>query len=199
MSTKRQKRTFVVRGFNADNEYFPQPTGMIEDKTSFKEVTVDTQAQAVSLMLLDADLKTLAAPDDEHFNCAATDAQAAVTVLDLKIELGTADKEEVREMKTDLREVLKRWAEKSRVKNRRGFRANAIRTPVFEYDYYRDVTTMRTQVILGNAIVYNNGPRHGTAVVGAPTPTMIDNDVKLLSTELTKRLGHFVYNVEARA
>jgi hypothetical protein len=195
--SKKQKRVYVVRGFNLEMESFSAPTGLIEDKGSFKEVTVDSQAVAVATLLTDSTFRTLSIPavinnDDVNsvgYSMAAEEPKNVISVLDVEIILRTDNKSEVRGLKSDLREVLKRWAEKSRVKTRRGFRANAIYTPVFKYE--GGETLVRTQVILSNAVVYSDT----TVDVSAHTAAHAQADVALLSKELDKRLNGYFSNL----
>lgn len=193
MSSKKAERTFVVRGYDAMNELFDNPVGVIEDKSTFKEVVANTQAEAIICMLTDdvigtmtplnlinfADF-TLVGQDDFIDSGGAKDV---LQIIDLKITLGLTDKLEVRATKSALREVIKRWAEKSRSKGRRGFRASAIKTPVFEYAV--DETYVRVQVILSNAVLYSdsNGDVAPNSYV-----SMVD-DLALLRKELSRQLA----------
>lgn len=191
--SKKPERYYVVRGFDFLNESFAQPTGIIDDKNSFKELAVKTQAEAVVAMLSDDEIGTMMVPAildrTDHLSrvgegdLAVREPQNVLQVIDLTIAFASDDKQEVRQIKTPLREVLKRWAEKSRVKNRRGYRASAIRTPKFEYE--SGAACARVQVILSNAILYSS---HATNLT-PPSYLSITDDLALLRKELVKQLG----------
>jgi hypothetical protein len=171
---KKTPKTFVIRGFDAESESFDAPTGLIADKSTFKEIVVNTQPEAIVTMLTDSDFGGMTTP--------ALHPSHTLQIIDLKIGLSITDKLDVRAIKTTLREILKLWAEKSRVKNRRGFRASAIRTPEFEYGAHG--TDVKVQVILSNTVRYsdsklNDDPQHQTTVLA---------DLGLLKKELAKRL-----------
>ncbi len=171
---KKTEKTFVVRGFDAEAEFFDTPVGVISDKSTFKEVVVKTQPEAIVAMLTDSDFSGMITPAD--------DPKDTLQIVDLNVQLLITDKLEVRAIKTTLREVLKQWAEKSRVKNRRGFRASAIRTPEFKYDV--NLTDVKVQVILSNTVRYSDSKLNDDP----QTQATVLADLGLLSKELEKRL-----------
>ena len=178
MSSSKQKRSFIIRGFDAERESFNAPTGVIENMGSFQETVVDITDQsavagyvrAVNAMTTDPVFVTMNSTEKIH-------------AIDLKIEISDTDKLDVRALKTPIREILKRWAEKSRVKGVRGFRLSAIRTP--KYDYKNDCTVIRTQVLLADTVIYSDNSinYNSTAVAG-----YVLADINLLFKELNKRL-----------
>ena len=193
---KKPEKTYLVRGFNfAIEPNFNSPVGVIEDKDTFKELVVNTQAEAIITMLADNDIATMSIRsicDREDpiiivGEDVAADALTALQVIDLKITLSLTDKLEVRAIKSDLREILKHWAEKSRVKNRRGFRSSAIKTPTFEYG--PSETVVKVQVILSSAIIYSS------TTVDVTPQTDVVADVALLEKRLFQKLGSIVNNV----
>jgi acyl carrier protein len=193
---KKPEKTYLVRGFNfAIEPSFNSPVGVIEDKDTFKELVVNTQAEAITTMLADNDIATMSIrsicdcedPIIIVGEDVAADALTALQVIDLKITLSLTDKLEVRAIKSDLREILKHWAEKSRVKNRRGFRSSAIKTPTFEYG--PSETVVKVQVILSSAIIYSS------TTVDVTPQTDVVADVALLEKRLFQKLGSIVNNV----
>jgi len=171
---KKTPKTFVIRGFDAESENFNEPTGVIADKSTFKETVVNTQPEAIVTMLTDSDLGGMITP--------AINPKDTLQIVDLNIDLCITDKLDVRAVKTTLREILKLWAEKSRVKNRRGFRASAIRTPDFEYS--ANGTNVKVQVILSNTVRYSDSKLNDDP----QTQTTVLADLGLLKKELAKRL-----------
>jgi len=170
----KPKKSFVIRGFDAEVESFDSPTGVIADKSTFKECVAQTQSEAIVAMLTDSDFSGMIS--------VAHDPKDTLQIVDLKVKLSITDKFEVRAVKSSLREVLKHWAEKSRVKNRRGFRVSAVRTPDFEYN--SGGTDVKVQVILSNTVRYSDSKLNDDP----QTQTTILADLGLLKKELSKRL-----------
>jgi hypothetical protein len=170
----KPKKSFVIRGFNAKVESFDSPTGVIADKSTFKECVAQTQSETIVTMLTDADFSCMITP--------AQDAKDTLQIVDLKVKLSITDKFDVRAVKSSVREVVKHWAEKSRVKNRRGFRVSAIRTPDFEYG--TNGTDVKVQVILSNTVRYSDSKLNDDP----QTQTTVLADLGLLKKELSKRL-----------
>jgi hypothetical protein len=161
---RKPETQYIIRGFNLVDETFQAPTGLIEEKKSFKEMVVVKQHEAIVAMMCDDDFITMTVPYINSIKYTldvlgsdemeALDPKNMVYVVDLKITIAETDKLEVKRLKSSIREDLKRWAEKSRVKNLRGWRVNAIKTP--KYEYLDDVTVVSTQVILSNAVIYSD-------------------------------------------
>ena len=183
--SKKPEKVYVVRGFDFLSEtFFSNPVGLIKNKLTFNEITVNTQAEAIITMLTDDQISTMLPL------ATSSIAQELIQIIDLKIGLNVTDKLAVRALKSTLREIIKHWSEKSRVKNCRGFRVSAIRTPVFEYgaidhDTGDTVTLVRVQVLLGNAILYSSKAR---SVIGRDYTVAIA-DLSLLRKELVKQLS----------
>lgn len=181
---KKTEKTFVVRGFDAEAECFQQPTGVIEDKSTFKEVVVKTQPEAIVAIFTDSEISGMVVP--------AGEPKDVLHVVDLNIALSITDKLEVRAVKTELREIIKRWAEKSRVKNRRGFRASAIRTP--EFVYHSNGTNVKTQVILSNTIIYSDSKLDDKPQTQTTVLADLANLEKQLSRQLDYKFSGLGYN-----
>jgi hypothetical protein len=193
---KHIKRKYVVRGFNVFEEDFNNPIGLIQDKETFHEIVVDTQAEAIiELFTNDAFSGMNPIEAKEHFGSTLADgygdtseykvSKNGIHIIDIEIGLSTDDKIEVRDSKSQLEEIIKTWAEKSRVKNVRGFRFSAIKTPIFEYK--KGYTSVRTQVILSNAILYNNR----RANIDLRTEEHIQIDLNDLRVNLLSVFGPF--------
>ena len=187
----KKKTNYVVRGFNTVNENFSQPTGVMIDFGSYTERVVDKQFEAMSMLLGDPDIMTMSVPFimEAGFDLvgdvdASRGSLQMFNVVDLCIGINSTDKHEIRALKSGLRETIKHWAEKSRVKGRRGYRSNAIRTPIFEY--LGTETVMRVQIILSNAICY----AHETVDVTPQDFNSVTADLALLRKKLNRDLGH---------
>jgi hypothetical protein len=203
---KKQERTYLIRGFDHNNvNMFLNPEGLIEDKPTFKEAVVKTQADALLTMVFDSTFKTMTVPSildhADSIDIKGTEGLSTTSdyvesninslfsIIDIDIVLLSSDKIEIKNVKSELREIIKRWAEKSRIKGKRGFRLSAIKTPIF--DYRNGTTIVRTQVILSNAIIYN---LYNTDI----NPINVNFDIGLLTKKLSKNIDIFdnlQYNV----
>jgi hypothetical protein len=202
--SKRKERTFVIRGFDSAVECFTAPLGTIDGMTTFKEVVIPVKGpryagiEAVTTMLVDDVIGTMSVRKVlSRLNAKGASIADArlpenvINVVDLTVNLNTTDKLEVRQTKSALRDIFKHWAEKSRVKNRRGFRSSAIRTPEFVYNPYN--TEVKVQVILSNATIYSDS----SADVTPQDQASVLADLALLKKELSKRIslvGDVEYN-----
>jgi hypothetical protein len=162
-------RTFTVRGFNPLVVDFNKPSGTIDTITNFTSKIARNQVEATTLMLTEFKnmspliIKSLC--DDDVINDYgirginhpdSANVENAIHVIDLKITLATTNKQDVKYLKPVIVETINHWAEKSRVKNLRGWRCSAVKTLSVEYDHDLDLCYVRTQVLLGNAIIYSN-------------------------------------------
>jgi hypothetical protein len=193
--SKRKERSFVIRGFDFGEETFDAPVGTIDGMQTFKEVVIPVKSpryagvESVATLLSDSVIGTMSVPHmitnfspKGNMLPGADSPENIINVVDLTVNLNTTDKLEVRQSKSALREIFKHWAEKSRVKNRRGFRSSAIRTPEFVYNPYN--TEVKVQVILSNATIYSDR----TVDVTPQDQASVIADLALLKKELTKRL-----------
>lgn len=154
------KKPFVVRGFDVTAENTFDYTGVMSKFPSFKEIVVDRQHDAIVEMLTNSTLHTMSTRNlimtqQGQFPHAADDTKE-LSVIDLKFITSLPSVDAFRPYRTGFREVLKTWAEKSRVSGRRGWRLNAIKTPTVEYVLSEHAVIVRTQVILSTAIFYND-------------------------------------------
>lgn len=167
MSTNHKSRKpFVVRGIDVNTTVPFDCIGRMSDNPNFSEITVDRQHDAVAEMLTHSKIGTMAARRlITRFDAAPTlgsgplptaDDVKEVYVIDLSIVTVAQSVSDLRPFRSNIRDVLKTWAEKSRVKGRRGWRANAVKTPSFEFDKAAGSVVIRTQVVLSTAIFYSN-------------------------------------------
>lgn len=84
-------------------------------------------------------------------------------------------------------EAFTRWAEKSRVRGSRGWRVSAVRTPLFEKNDNGDGYLLKTQVLLSNAIFYDQD----TVKVGVD-PSVAIKDLENLKRHLNNVTGGVV-------
>jgi len=157
----KKLKPYIVRGFNLTKEssgYF-DCTGEITKFASFTEIVVNTQADAIVEMLTNSALKTMSTRmmiEKDVTRHLSPDQIDELYVIDVKFLTDANSVSGLRQYRTAVRSTLKTWAEKSRVKGRRGWRASAIKTPTYEYDSSTTSVVIRTQFILSNAITYSN-------------------------------------------
>ena len=177
---KKSERNYVIRGFDSQ-ESFSNPTGKIEDKYTFQELVVPSTVNAL------ANVVSTMYKNFPGMMTQGTDSN--ICTIDFTVLLSSVNKLEIKQEKSVLQSVIKSWADKCRVKNSRGFRVSAIKTPKFEYGLI--YTVMSFQVVLSDNIFYSN--------YAYKTLTESDkiNDLQLLKKELKKRCNlvtDFNYN-----
>ena len=192
---KKQPKNYVVRGFNTGDTTF-NTLGRIDASPTFTEVVGMNQAEAIILMLTNANIKTMMPTnlrDHADFQGGGTSIlnelvdnngeNAEMLILDLTIRTGADSVRDLRAAKTELREVLKLWAEKCRVRGIRGWRASAIKEPTFERSHDGDIVQIRTQIILSTAVFYNQR----AVTTGFPeTPANLEIDLNNLVWHLNR-------------
>lgn len=166
----KKQLVYTVRGLDKMS-VFASPVGQIEAVPGFKEAAKADFISTFTFMLMQ-DLDMI------------KDQETPIVEVDLSIVLDTTDKLEVRALKSQLREVLKRWAEKCRVRGCRGFRTNAIRTPVFEYK--NDCTLMNVKVLLSRAIVYSKSLKTNMKISDSFSDAI--EDLELLVRQLRREI-----------
>lgn len=208
-------RTFIVRGFNPCTADFLKPTGVIENVPNFVEKTVRQQFEAITVMLQGfknmSSFSVQEGVDEGRLQSYyaqgssdpfATEPVHAIFTVDIDVTLdfsGESIDEKrrlVKMLKPDIMETFKRWAEKSRVKNLRGWRASAVKTPIVEYDHENDLCHVRTQIITSNAIFYAS-PANGEVEcnIASRDNSQIHADLANLRRKLTKVLGRYLDSV----
>lgn len=170
----KKQLVYVVRGLN-EHALFPNPVGTIESILHSFETTVTSLPAAVSLMTL-----------NDHLSIDLTDLDTPIIELDLSIKLDLTNKLDVKAVKSNLRDVIKRWAEKCRVRNFRGFRTSAIRTPVFEYK--SDHTVMNVKILLSKLIVYSKNSSRVSLFKDIEDFNDVIQDLKLLFNQLQREV-----------
>lgn len=186
----KSRKSFVIRGFNVESAGKFNCIGKMSDLTSFNEVIADKQHDAVAIMLTNPSISSLGSYNlmnrkDIQVTPGKNpvDEIKQVYVVDLTIVTTASNVNELRPYRSAIREVIKTWAEKSRVKNRRGWRSSAIKTPTFEIDKSLGSVVIKTQIILSTAIFYD----YDTATINVSfDPDMEIEDLRNLHRELTR-------------
>lgn len=163
----KQPKPFIVRTFDPD--YLETCTGTIDAAPGFEEVVTESSVVATQAVV----------QSDTNYNHFADETGSAYSV-NLSIDVDTGSARNLRSSKSEIRETLKRWAEKSRVKNIRGFRASAIKTPTYALE--NGSVVIRTSVIFSPVIWYNKRQAKTVRVDHA----YMQADVGSLARELAK-------------
>lgn len=174
---KKNEKMFVIRGFDFLSEIITQPTGLIEHLDTFEEHVEKTKEAAIIKMLSISYLS-----DSIVFN---ENVEDTLHLINFKISIDSIDKLEIKDMKSEIREIMMRWSEKSRIKNLRGFRVSAIRTPTYIYNI--DNTTINFEVILSNTIIYS----YSKFNADSRSDEHINSDLMNLKKMLKKRIPLF--------
>lgn len=141
-------RTYTVRGLDAAAGIF-SCTGELAALPAAVEVTdVPTEARAVELMLTHPAISTMTA------KILPVGQAAMIDSLSIKADALISDTAEAKALRKALVPIIKAWAEKSRVRGLRGWRAHALRAPKvakrktggYEVDF---------KVLLGHAVFYS--------------------------------------------
>ncbi len=164
---KPPKHPFTVRGFNVFDQPGFSSIGVIESLSTAAHRVERTELAATVALLRGKPFSTMSArnlteiaPGLNPFNVtqspnvASADDLPELQSFDLKIttpllSIDADDKER-------LADVVNRWAEKSRVRGTRGFRASAVRWPRWEKDEDTGNQVAYTKVLVGTAVFYSS-------------------------------------------
>jgi len=158
------KSQYTVRGFQPFNEQTFNAFGVMEQFATFETKTVEKQHEVLVEMLtgpLGISARTLSNYSGAAGLKTVVDTRLDKTILideviivNLTLECNL-NKDQLRDMRPLMVESFTRWAEKSRVRGSRGWRISAVRTPTFEKSDTIGNYLMKTQVLLSNAIFYD--------------------------------------------
>lgn len=159
MKTKNRK-PYIVRGFDLTKEGAFDFTGRMADKKTFVELSINSLADTIVALTTHSVLHTMSARNlvitQPGTLSVPADELKEVVVIDLRFETLYSSVDDMKRFRTGIRDVLKTWAEKSRVVGRRGWRLSAIKTPTFEFDHKANCVVIRTQLVLSTAVFYSD-------------------------------------------
>lgn len=141
-------RTYTVRGIDPTGPFTCQ--GLLEQVAGFIEIdAVPTESKAVELLLTHAGLSkmTTALPPVK--------SDSYVDVLNIKADVFVSDVAEAKRIRKDLAASIVTWAEKSRVRGVRGWRAHALKSPKVQRSKDGAGYELDFDAILGHAVFYN--------------------------------------------
>ena len=157
------KSLYTIRGFKPFSEQSFDTTGVLEKFASFETKTVEKQHEAIVELLtgsIGVSARTLTSVSNsllKNLVDVRTDKTVPadeVIIINLTLSCNI-DKHDLRDVRPLLVDSFTRWAEKSRVRGSRGWRVSAIRTPVFEKEKGSIGYLMKVQILLSNAVFYN--------------------------------------------
>lgn len=141
-------RTYTIRGLDPSISSF-NCAGLLEQQPGYIEITdIPTEAKAVELLLTHGALSKMVTgvpPVTSSF----------VDVLNIKAEIFVSDTNEAKKIRKELAKSIKTWAEKSRVRGVRGWRAHALKTLKIQRSQ-RSGYELDFDAILSHAVFYSD-------------------------------------------
>jgi len=199
LSTQKSKRArpFIVRGFDVATSAFG-PEGQMDNQPDFTELVVPNATDAIVALLTDKRLKRMSANVlfENKANYRSVDvpnihsAVAAVpelSAIKLKVITNASSAHDLADLRGEIGDVIKRWAEKSRVKGVRGWRYSAVQAPKYAKNKVTGKIEILFDVIVGAAIFYNTARAkivaHDQPTLAADLAHLRDHLAKTLSTD----------------
>lgn len=146
-------RTYTIRGLDPSAATF-NCLGVLQDQPGYVEITdVPTEAKAVELMLTHGAVSKMVTG-------VPSVTASFVDVLNVKVEVFAIGPSEAKKLRKAMAASIKTWAEKSRVRGVRGWRAHALKTPKIQRVMggvgQRQVYELDFDAILGHAVFYSD-------------------------------------------
>jgi hypothetical protein len=189
------KSFYTIRGFQPLDEPSFNPFGIMEQFATFETKTVEKQHEALVEMLTGpicisartlTDVKFISVKNLVDNRLDKTVPVDEVIVINLTLECNL-NKDQLRDMRPLMVESFTRWAEKSRVRGSRGWRISAVRNPTFEKSDTLGNYVLKTQVLLSNAIFYDQD----TVKIGLESDATL-KDLENLKRHVNKVTGNVV-------
>lgn len=142
-------RTYTIRGLDPSAASF-NCQGLLADQPGYVEITdVPTEAKAVELMLTHGAVSKMVTG-------VPPVASSFVDVLNIKVDVYAQGTDDAKKLRKAITKSLFTWAEKSRVRGVRGWRAHALKTPKIQRDKHGAGYELDFDAILGHAVFYND-------------------------------------------
>lgn len=193
--SKKSIKQYTIRAFDPVKEAFFDCLGNISKLATSHEVVVTKQLEAaVEMMRLPTTPDKLLSNmsfkiTDKRADPTATAAE--IVSIDLQIETEAKSANELKVYREHIINAINTWAEKSRVKGLRGFRASAVKAPTFKKSETTGLVVIKTNVLLGTAVFYNKNQ----VTVEANTPEVVAEDLRNLYKALEKEMGSFLVGI----
>jgi len=190
-----QKYPFIVRGFNTFNTPGFTSQGKMSDLSTFTEKTVPNELAAIVELLRGKPFSTMSARNLLEigssinpftvmssspliYHVRSAEEAPELQSFELRLETDLTILDEVRDVREEVATILSLWAEKSRLRQRRGWRASAVRAIRWELND-NGVYVAHTKVLLGTAIFYNATSAHVQLEVELDHQNVVDDLVNL--------------------
>lgn len=146
------KRVWLVRGFDTDAVFAKNVGNSFESIPGVVKQIVPSERKAVERLLIDPVMRTMS-PVVRTTPETANSENIVGYYVNVVIPVNSYD--ELRSLRKDIIFAVNQWAEKSRVSGNRGFRANAVKSPVIERN--REGTySLKFNVLFSNTIFYSS-------------------------------------------
>lgn len=170
-------KQFVVRGFDVANTF--NSRGFMDAQPAFLEEITPSQHQATVKLLTNSTLAKMANPLVMDVDpMVVTDRPVDEVRVKIFTHAVTVDKHD----RQRIFMMVKAWAEKSRIKGKRGWRANAVRELRWERDQDSGKMVAFTTVLLGTQVFYTDQ----TATASPIDAADFNSDVDQLHRELSR-------------
>ena len=142
-------RTYLVRAIDTTNPF--NCLGAAKDVPGYIEITdVPTEAKAIELLLTHPTVSKMVTA------LPPIKSQSFVDVVNVKAEVNVSTPAEAKQVRKDLFVAIQSWAEKSRVKGARGWRATALKTPKIQVKKNGSGYELDFDAIFGHAVFYTD-------------------------------------------
>ena len=180
-------RTYTIRGLDLTTHAF-NCMGELKDQPGFIEIAdVKTEAKAVELLLTHPVLSGMVA-------IPPVKSESRVDVLNIKAQVFVNGTGEAKKLRKQLAEEIKTWAEKSRVRGVRGWRAHALKTPKIAREKNGAGYELDFDAILGHAVFYTDKT---LSVGNTDNATFINDTIADLKRHLAKSHPGLIGSVQA--
>lgn len=146
------KRVWTVRGFDSLSTYSKSVSVQLSAVPSMVSLVVPSERKAVEKLLVDPVIRTMsplirATPDTANVE------NLVGYYINVKIPVNSYDA--IRRNRSLIMNAVNQWAEKSRVTGARGFRANAVKTPIIEKNIEGSYS-LKFNVLFSNVLFYTS-------------------------------------------
>lgn len=180
-------RTYTIRGLDLTAHPF-NCMGELKDQPGYVEIPdVKTEAKAVELLLTHPVIAGMVA-------LPPVKSESRVDVLNIKAEVFATSTGHAKQIRKQLAEEIKTWAEKSRVRGTRGWRAHALKTPKIAKAKNGKGYELDFDAILGHAVFYTDKT---VSVGNTDSAAFITDTIADLKRHLAKSHSGLIGNVSA--
>lgn len=187
MKAKKTRNIFVVRGLDMSTGVVQHCRGLMQDQPVFVESVATGALRATEIMLTDPIVSTMNVDRK-----TVVDDQSNLYRIDFTFKRNYTGING-RTLNSKVRDIMKSWAEKSRIRGTRGWRANAVSTALSGSNTYGPKTT-KVSVLLSGSVHYDSdSAKHFTHATFAEATADMQQLVDQLVRELTGEFSEFFF------